>query len=77
MEIKFDIDNKNVASVDAFREVVGHEVGDTFLYYEVIQLKPSKNGQERKSIISKKTIPIRVKLVTSIEVPQNNQRLVF
>ena len=29
------------------------------------------------SIISKKTIPIRVKLVTSIEIPYNNQRQVY
>jgi hypothetical protein len=39
VEIKFDIDNKTVASVDVFREVTGLEVGDTKLYYEIIQLK--------------------------------------
>mmetsp|Transcript_27408 Transcript_27408/g.20562 ORF Transcript_27408/g.20562 Transcript_27408/m.20562 type:complete len:149 (-) Transcript_27408:1386-1832(-) len=36
VEIKFDIENKTVASVDLFREVTGHVVGETRLYYEVI-----------------------------------------
>jgi len=67
-----------VASIDIFREVTGHQVGETKLYYEVIQLKPNKlTGVEKRSIISKKTVPIRVQLVTSIEIPQNDQREVF
>lgn len=36
VEIKFDVENKNIAGVDVFREVTAHEVGDTNLYYEVI-----------------------------------------
>lgn len=63
--------------MDAFREVLGHNVGETRLFYEVIQLKQGKNGIERRSIVSKKTIPIRVRLVTSIDIPQNNQRVVY
>lgn len=39
VEIKFDIENRTVATVDVFREVTGLEVGDTKLYYEVIQLR--------------------------------------
>lgn len=39
VEIKFDIEDKSIATVDVFREVTGHEVGDTKLYYEIIQLK--------------------------------------
>lgn len=36
VEIRFDVENKNIASVDAFREVTGNEVGDTNLFYEII-----------------------------------------
>jgi len=70
VEIRFDIENKTVASVDIFREITGNFVGETRLFYEVIQLKPSKlTGVEKRSIVSKKTVPIRVALVTSIEIP--------
>ena len=78
VEIKFDIDNKSVASVDIFREVTGHEVGTTHLFYEIVQNKPSKTtGMERKSIVSKKQIPIRVRLISSIEIPNNDNRVIF
>jgi hypothetical protein len=36
VEIRFDVENKTVAGVDSLREVVGLEVGDTNLRYEVI-----------------------------------------
>ena len=36
VEIKFDIEDKSIASVDVFREVTGKLVGDTKLFYEVI-----------------------------------------
>ena len=36
IDIKFDIQNKNVATIDSFREVTGHEVGDAILKYEII-----------------------------------------
>ena len=72
VEIKFDVENQTIASVDIFREVVGHEVGDTLLSYEIIQTKPGKSGVSRRSVVSKKVIPIRVRLVTSINVPYNN-----
>ena len=39
VEIKFDIENKKVATIDRFREVTGHEVGDAVLKYEIIQLR--------------------------------------
>lgn len=47
------------------------------MYYEIIQTKPSKNGVSRRSVVSKKVIPIRVRLVTSIDIPYNNQRTVY
>ena len=52
------------------------DVGDTRLFYEINQTKAGMSGQKR-SIKSKKTIPIRVRLVTDIEIPYNNQRTVY
>ena len=76
VEIKFDVEDKSIATVDVFREITGHDIGDTHLFYEIIQLKLGSSG-ERRSIISKKTIPIRVRLVSDIEIPYNNQRTVY
>jgi len=73
IEIKFDIEDKKVATVDVFREVTGHKVGDTNLFYEIVQL-PNPTQKIQRSIISKKTIPVRVRLVTDIEIPYNNGR---
>lgn len=39
IEINFSIENTEVATVDRFREVTGHEVGDAILKYEIIQLR--------------------------------------
>lgn len=33
VEIRFDIEQKEIATVDKFREVTGHKVGDALLYY--------------------------------------------
>ena len=71
VSVSFSIENNNIAKVDKFREVQGLEVGDTVLYYEVVQLKQRHDG-ENKSIISKKSIKIRVRLVTEIEIPFYN-----
>ena len=39
VDIKFDIEDKGIATVDMFREITALEVGDTKLYYEIIQLR--------------------------------------
>lgn len=39
IEIKFEIEQSDIASVDQFREVTGHKVGDATLKYEIIQLR--------------------------------------
>lgn len=39
VEINFDIENTKVATINRFREVTGHEVGDAILKYEIIQLR--------------------------------------
>ena len=72
VEIRFDIENKKIATVDQFREITANEVGDTNLFYEIIQIRSGRGEVSRRSIISKKTIPIRVRLVTSIDVPFND-----
>ena len=87
VEIKFDIENAKVASIDRFREVTGHEVGDAILKYEIIQLRTTQNSVQphmsidqdgkgviapvkpQSKVVSKKTIKIRVRLVTEIEIP--------
>lgn len=66
------MEDKKFATVDQFREVTAHEVGDTNLYYEIVQVKSGKADMQRKSVISKKSIPIRVRLVTSIDIPFND-----
>ena len=40
-------------------------------------MKSGRGDVHRRTIISKKTIPIRVKLVTGIDIPYNDQRTVY
>ena len=47
MDIKFDIadDDKDIASVNQFREVTGLRVGDATLHYEIIQLRTQHHAK--------------------------------
>ena len=63
--------NEEIATIDKFREITAHKVGDTELRYTVMQTKFSRDGKESKSIVSSRAVPIRVRLVTSIEIPYN------
>lgn len=44
IEIKFEIEESDIASVDQFREVTGHRVGDATLKYEIIQLRSQQTS---------------------------------
>ena len=77
VEIKFDIEDRNVATVDDFREITALEVGDTTLFYNIIQSSLSSGQKEHKAILSQRRIPVKVRLVTSIEIPDNQQRIVY
>lgn len=63
--------------------MTGLAVGDATLRYFIVQHRtpksPSPRGIEEKSntIISKKNVPIRVRLVTGIEIPQSQQRQIY
>lgn len=52
-------------------------MGDTNLYYEIVQIKQSKNDVQRRTIVSSETIPIRVRLATSVDIPFSNERTVY
>jgi len=52
-------------------------VGDTNLYYEIVQIKQFKNDVQRRTIVSSETIPIRVRLATSVDIPFSDQRTVY
>lgn len=77
VEIKFDIEDRNVATVDDFREITALEVGDTTLFYNIIQSSLSSDQKEHKAILSQRRIPVKVRLVSSIEIPDNQQRIVY
>lgn len=77
VEIKFDIEDRNIALIDHFREISALEVGDTTLFYNIIQTKSADDGKEWKSILSQRRIPIKVRLVSSIGIPDNQQRIVY
>jgi hypothetical protein len=67
-------------------------VGDALLKYEIIQLKTSlppmigtspynlqtnQQAAELSKVVSKRTVLIRVRLVTSIEIPFTHQRHIY
>ena len=74
IQIKFDIEESDIASVDQAREVTGHKMGDAWLKYEIVQLRSSQN---QSRLVSKKTVPIRVRLPTGVEIPQSHLRQVY
>jgi hypothetical protein len=77
VEIRFEIENPKIASIDSVREITAKEVGDTSLLYTIVQTKQSREGREWKNTVSRRTVPIRVRLVTHIEIPANQQRIVY
>lgn len=46
VEQKFEIVNEEIATIDNFREITGHKVGDTELIYSIMQTKFSGDGKE-------------------------------
>lgn len=52
VEIKFDTEDRDVATIDSFREVHAHAVGDTRLYYNIMHTKRANDGKETRSIVS-------------------------
>lgn len=92
VEVRFEIEQKHIATVDKFREVTGHRVGDAVLKYTIIQLKnalpamigtspynlqANSQAAELNKVVSKKSVPIRVRLVTEIEVPNTHLRQLY
>lgn len=88
IEIKFDIQESEIASVDQNREVTGLQVGDATLRYLIIQQRAQKSETPRgvsqelleqgsTGVVSKHSVPIRVRLVTDIEIPLANQRQIY
>lgn len=69
--------------MDQNREVTGLAVGDATLRYFIIQHRtpksPSPRGVEEQAntVISKHFVPIRIRLVTGIEIPQSQQRQIY
>ena len=93
VEIKFGIAESDIATVDQYRDVTGHKVGDATLTYQIIQLTtqqvspevlaPQDSAQgpgarrQVSRVVSGKTVPIRVRLVTDIEIPNAHERQIY
>jgi hypothetical protein len=76
----FNIENPDVASIDSSNEVTGETVGDSVLrvqIYHIISANQRKDSQEWRSLVSEKQIFVKVRLVTSIAIPDNQQRMVY
>ena len=69
--------NSTVATIDSLREITAMEIGDTILEYYITQTKLSRDGRESSNLVSRVKIPVRVRLVSSIEIPSNQQRIVY
>ena len=80
VEVKLDIDNRSIATIDAYNEITAHTTGDTELIYGIIHAVQSSNDSvdgQSIHVVSKRSINIRVRLVTSIEIPHNRQRIIY
>lgn len=81
VDARLDIADRQIATIDAHQEITAHTTGDTELIYKIIHTVESQQSgsAEDKSlhIVSKRSIKIRVRLVTSIEIPHNRQRIIY
>lgn len=77
VDIRFEIEDQAVASIDSVREITAKQIGDTSLYYTIMQTKQSRDGRVFKSTVTRRTVPVRVRLVDYIEIPANQQRIVY
>lgn len=68
ISIEIKMQNKSIAVIDETKEIKALLVGDTQLIYSIFH---------SNQIVAQKTLLIRVHLVTSIEVPQQNERVVY
>ena len=75
--VQVDVVNKEIATIDKFMEITTKAVGDTTLVYNITQIKDQKDGKEFTNIVSHLTVKIRVRLVTSIEIPYARKRTVY
>jgi hypothetical protein len=69
---KYKIENEMICEIDENGEVLGKNVGETYLHLNMHY----KNEQQTNLLASRK-IPVRVALITSIEVPVMNERSIF
>ena len=44
VEVKLDIENRDIATIDGYNEITAHEEGDTKLIYKIIHVKHSEDG---------------------------------
>ena len=80
VDLKFEMEDSNIASIDSFREITGERVGDTNLrisVYHYVDTTERKDGQGWRSVVSEKTVRVNVRLVTSLAIPDNQQRIVY
>lgn len=77
VDIRFEIEDPSIATIDSVREITAKLIGDTSLYYTISQTKQSRDGTVFKSTVIRKTVPVRVRLVSYIEIPANQQRIVY
>ena len=75
--VQVDVADKEIATIDKFMEITAKAVGDTTLVYNITQIKDHKGGKEFINIVSELTVKIRVRLVTSIEIPYARKRTVY
>lgn len=75
--VQVDVVDKKIATIDKFMEITANAVGDTTLVYNITQMKDHTGGKEFINIVSQLTVKIRVRLVTSVEIPYARKRTVY
>lgn len=75
--VQVDVADKKIATIDKFMEITANAVGDTTLVYNITQMKDHTGGKEFINIVSQLTVKIRVRLVTSVEIPYARKRTVY
>lgn len=72
VEFKLKIKDESIATINQHNEILGHKVGDTMIEGLVVHSRG-----EDQTIISSRSVSIRVRLVTHVAIPHNTLRVIY
>lgn len=72
----FEIKNRDVATINGHHEITALKLGDTELTAQIVHTIDD-DDRRVQTVISSRTVQVRVRLVTHVAIPHNRQREIY